>query len=178
MDFQIIHTRAHSKEEHLNSPSLGAMVAEEDRHLLKPEGKTVQLLVSEGLSADAIHANLPSLLPVLWDGLTGKGYALGKPLLARYGRVKLAEEVARATECRVVILLIGERPGGDAAAATSLSAYFLYSPPKGPFEYTVLSNIYSRGIPPLEAASLIVEKTAEILHHGAAGNRLEAIRKA
>lgn len=46
------------------------------------------------------------------------------------------------------------------------------------FEYTVLSNIYSGGgLPPLEAGSVILEKAAQILSHGAAGNRLTALLK-
>jgi ethanolamine ammonia-lyase large subunit len=42
------------------------------------------------------------------------------------------------------------------------------------FECTVISNIYTGGLPPVEAASLIVERCQEILTHRAAGNRLEA----
>ena len=45
------------------------------------------------------------------------------------------------------------------------------------FEYTVVSNIYSGGLPPVEAASLLAEKVWQILEHRAAGNRLEAIQK-
>jgi len=43
------------------------------------------------------------------------------------------------------------------------------------FEYTVISNIYSGGLPPGEAAAVIVEKACEILRQRAAGNRLEAL---
>jgi ethanolamine ammonia-lyase large subunit len=46
------------------------------------------------------------------------------------------------------------------------------------FEYTVISNIYSGGLPPTEAAAVIVEKACEILTHRAAGNRLERLLKA
>ncbi|HEX4149840.1 MAG TPA: hypothetical protein VHY20_12665, partial [Pirellulales bacterium] len=45
------------------------------------------------------------------------------------------------------------------------------------FEYTVISNIYPRGLPALEAAAVIVEKACQILQHRAAGNRLEALLK-
>ena len=44
-----------------------------------------------------------------------------------------------------------------------------------PFEYTVISNIYAEGgLPPAEAAAVIIDKVTQILTHGAAGNRLEA----
>jgi ethanolamine ammonia-lyase large subunit len=106
--------------------------------------------------------------------------------------VKLAEEIARLTQARLVILLIGERPGGDALAARSLSAYLAYhlldpeeqaaaarasGHPGVRFEYTVISNIYSGGLPPVEAGSVIAEKACQILTAGAAGNRLEALAR-
>lgn len=149
-------------------------------------------MVSDGLSADAVHANLAQLLPVLIDGLNSRQIRQGQPILVRYGRVKLAEHLADCLQCRLTILLIGERPGGDALAAQSLSAYLVYqlldpdSQAKAAqfsghreirFEYTVVSNIYSGGLPPVEAASLLVEKIWQILEYQAAGNRLEAIQK-
>ena len=85
----------------------------------------VQILVSDGLSAEAVHHNMPDLLPVLLDGLAGRGISVGQPLLARYGRVKLAEPIAERLAAELVVHLIGERPGGDALASRSLSAYLL-----------------------------------------------------
>lgn len=41
------------------------------------------------------------------------------------------------------------------------------------FEYTVISNIYSGGLPPAEAGGVIGEKICDIVAHKAAGNRLE-----
>ena len=91
--------------------------------------------------------------------------------------------------CDLVVHLIGERPGGDASAARSLSAYLVYRIPEAErgrareasgnatlrHEVTVISNISACGLPPVEAAAVIVEKSEAILRHRAAGNRLEAI---
>jgi len=133
---------------------------------------------------------MKDLLPVLLDGLAGKGIAVGRPIIAPYGRVKLAEPVAERLGAELIVYLIGERPGGDALASRSLSAYFVYHL-KDPgarraaadysgnaairFEYSVISNIYSGGLPPAEAGAVIVEKVDDILAHKAAGNRLEAM---
>jgi ethanolamine ammonia-lyase large subunit len=43
------------------------------------------------------------------------------------------------------------------------------------YEYTVVSNIYAGGLPPLEAGSVVAEKAARILTLRAAGNRLESL---
>jgi ethanolamine ammonia-lyase large subunit len=112
--------------------------------------------------------------------------------VARYGRVKLAEAVADELQAEVVIHLIGERPGGDELSSRSLSAYLVYrlcdpqaqaaaakfsGNPAIRFEYTVVSNIYDGGLPPAEAASVLVERVAEILKLKAAGNRLESLAR-
>jgi ethanolamine ammonia-lyase large subunit len=185
---RLIRTEASSKEAHLNSPDLGSRLAAESAAGLGPEDNQVQILISDGLSAEAVHYNMPDLLPVLLDGLQGMNVKVGQPLLAPYGRVKLAEAVAEKLNAELVICLIGERPGGDALASRSLSAYLAYrlrdaevqkeaarisKNPHIRFEYTVLSNIYSAGLPPLEAGGVIVEKVGEIFNHKAAGNRLE-----
>jgi ethanolamine ammonia-lyase large subunit len=193
VDFRLVETAAPTKEAHLGSPELGARLSPRCKAELFPEHRQVQVLVSDGLSAEAVHHNLPDLLPVLTDGLLGRHVSKGKPIVARYGRVKLAEEVADALHAELVVHLIGERPGGDALASRSLSAYLVYrlSDPETRaeaarfggnanvrFEYTVISNIYEGGLPPLEAAGVIVEKLCQILTHRAAGNRLEALLKA
>jgi len=186
-DLRHVRTTAASKDAHLGSPSLGAQLAPEDALALTPEHTDVQIVVSDGLSAEAVHHNIPALLPVLLDGFAAHGLAVGKTIVAPLGRVKLAEAVAERLQCRVVVMLIGERPGGDAQAARSLSAYLALRLDRDSLaeaarfsgnaaighEYSVISNIHAGGLPPLEAGSVIVEKVLAILDHGAAGNRLE-----
>ena len=182
-----LHTNAHTKAEHLNDAELGAKL--ENTHL-KPEQMDVQIVISDGLSAEAIHHNIPVLLPVLLDGLNSRNLKIGQPILAPYGRVKLAESIGDALQAQLVVTLIGERPGGDALASRSMSAYFAYRLNDKAtqqsaatfscngamqYEYSVLSNIYSGGLPPIEAGSVIAEKVFEILKFKAAGNRLESL---
>jgi len=186
---RVLHTMARTKEAHLNSPDLGARLAPESLTQLVPESNRVQILISDGLSAEAVHHNLKDLLPVLLDGLSGMKLTVGQPLIARHGRVKLAEQVAERLGAELVIYLIGERPGGDALASRSLSAYFAYqlldaiaqkeaarfsNHAEIKFEYSVISNIYAGGLPATEAGGVIVEKASDILEHRAAGNRLES----
>lgn len=136
---------------------------------------------------------MAELLPVLMDGLASKGLKVGRPILARYGRVKLAEHVLDCVKARLAVMLIGERPGGNALASRSMSAYLVYALGEPDvqrraaafsqhadirFEYTVISNVYSAGLPSVEAGSVIAEKAGQILAHRAAGNRLEAAPKA
>lgn len=183
-----LHTNAHNKTDHLNDAELGTMLENSALANLKPEQMDVQIVISDGLSAEAIHHNIPALLPVLMDGLNSHKLNIGQPILVPFGRVKLAECIGDALAAQLVVTLIGERPGGDALASRSMSAYFAYrlndtktqkiaaqfsGNANITYEYSVLSNIYAGGLPPIEAGSVIAEKIFEILQHKAAGNRLE-----
>jgi ethanolamine ammonia-lyase large subunit len=188
-DFRVLSTRARTKEAHLNSPELGARLADQDLARLSPESNQVQLVVSDGLSAAAVAHNVPVLVRVLDDAIAARKLRAGKPMLVRYGRVKIAEHIAEAVAAELVVLLIGERPGGDASAARSLSAYLVFRRPEATsaanggeaedtsprYEYTVISNIHAAGLPPWEAGAVIAEKILQILAFRAAGNRLEGM---
>jgi ethanolamine ammonia-lyase large subunit len=187
--FQVLETKAHTHAEHLGLPARGASLSEACAATLMPEDNAVVILVADGLSAEAVHANIPDLLPVLVDGLAARGISTGRPRLAKYGRVKLAEEVVDRLDARLVVYLLGERPGGDATSSRSLSAYLCLRVPEESlpkaiafsgnaairYEYTVISNIYAGGgLPPVEAAAVIIDKVTRILERKAAGNRLDA----
>ena len=184
VELRRINTAATTKAAHLAHPELGARLDVEALDALKPVGDDAQILISDGLSAEAIHHNIPRLLPLLLKELADAGISVGAPLLAPNGRVKLAEAVGDALAAKLVISLIGERPGGDGMASRSMSAYLAYHVGDATgaerrnaarYEYTVISNIYDQGAPPEAAAAMIAEKVRQILSHQAAGNRLEAL---
>ena len=188
IELRRIATGAGSKSAHLDNPNSGAHLANAAKAALTLETADVQIIVSDGLSAEAVHHNIPHLLPVLMEGLQQRQISVGQPMLAPYGRVKLAEAVGDALGPQLIINLIGERPGGDALASRSMSAYLAYrlpdaesrkaaqafsGNPNAAYEYTVISNIYQGGLAPGEAGRLIAERAKQILSHKAAGNRLE-----
>jgi ethanolamine ammonia-lyase large subunit len=188
----VLKTRARNKPDHLKKPELGTALSEESQKALGPENRDIQIIIADGLSAEAIHHNIHDVLTVLEDGLKSRGYSLGQHILVDYGRVKLAECIGDILEPRLIIMLVGERPGGNALASRSMSAYLAYrlmdpeirrraaeysKSDAITYEYTLISNIYAGGLPALEAGSAVVEKAIQILTHGAAGNRLEEVLK-
>jgi ethanolamine ammonia-lyase large subunit len=192
IDFRVLKTRARNKPDHLKKPELGTALSEESQKALGPENRDIQIIIADGLSAEAIHHNIHDVLTVLEDGLKSRGYSLGQHILVDYGRVKLAECIGDILEPRLIIMLVGERPGGNALASRSMSAYLAYrlmdpeirrraaeysKSDAITYEYTLISNIYAGGLPALEAGSAVVEKAIQILTHGAAGNRLEEVLK-
>jgi len=190
--FRTFQTTARDKAHHLKDPEAGSQFSVNSLNSIVPENKDIQIVVTDGLSAEAVHYNVPEMLAVLEDGLKSRGYSLGRHILVKYGRVKLAESIGDALGANLVIMLIGERPGGNATASRSMSAYLAlnlkdrevrscaaaYSGnPDIRYEYTLICNIYPGGLPALEAGSVAVEKAIQILALQAAGNRLEDILK-
>ncbi|MHA2938416.1 ethanolamine ammonia-lyase subunit EutB [Vibrio sp. RC27] len=190
--FREFKSTALDHSEHLKNPELGSKLSQEDLNTLTKESNDVQIIITDGLSAEAIHHNVPELIPVLMDGLKSRNYTLGEPIVTHFGRVKLAECIADVLDCNIAILLAGERPGGDALSSKSMSAYLVlklkdadaqknaakYSELENiRYEYTLITNIYQGGLPPVEGGSVVAEKVMEILEHQAAGNRLEDLLK-
>lgn len=192
IEFRRLYTTADTKSAHLDNPGKGALLDVTSAASLSPENADVQILISDGLSPQAVHHNIPRLLPALLDRLEDESVQIGRPILVPYGRVKLAESVGEALNAKLIVNLIGERPGGDAASSRSLSAYIAYrlvdedardAAAAGRsaavrYEYSVISNIHDGGLPPTEAARQIAERVRQILTHKAAGNRLEQLLSA
>jgi ethanolamine ammonia-lyase small subunit len=74
---------------------------------------------------------------------------------------------------RVIVLLIGERPG--LATAESLSAYMAYSPRPGntDADRNLVSNIHSRGVSPDDAAGRITHLAEQMMALKRSGTTLK-----
>jgi ethanolamine ammonia-lyase small subunit len=83
------------------------------------------------------------------------GVTVGTVVIAEGARVALGDEVGELLDARLLVVLIGERPG--LSAADSLGVYVTYSPRPGltDAERNCISNIRPGGLAPdLAAANL------------------------
>ena len=71
--FTRIASAAPDRETHLADPGAGARLSADALAALSPGEDDVVIVVSDGLSAEAVHHAVPELLPVLLDGLAGGG---------------------------------------------------------------------------------------------------------
>lgn len=159
-----VTTRARSKAEHLLHPDQGRRLAAEAFDALGrcPVGADLQVIIGDGLSAAAIGAQVPDLLPRLAAGAARLGWSFGRPFFLRHCRVGVMNDVGDRLGPAVLVLLIGERPG--LATAESLSAYLAYRPRAGQTDAdrNLISNIHARGTPPAEAAGRILGLAARM----------------
>lgn len=124
-----VRSEISDKNLYLTRPDMGRRLSPEAIDALKSQcvmNPDVQVVVSDGLSTDAITANYEEILPPLLAGLKQAGLNVGTPFFVRYGRVKIEDQIGEILGAKVVILLVGERPG--LGQSESLSCYAVYSP--------------------------------------------------
>ncbi len=175
-DMWEVQSRVADKSEYLTRPDLGRLLSDEGKKLVMERCKKspqVQVVISDGLSTDAVTNNYDEILPPLLKGLESAGFAVGTPFFLRYGRVKAQDEIGDMLQAEANLLLIGERPG--LGQSESLSCYCVYKPTKETVESDrmVISNIHKGGTPPVEAAAVIVDLTRRMLEQKASGLKLK-----
>lgn len=167
-----LHTQVDEINQYLTRPDLGRVLSEDGARALRErcvQAPDVQIVVSDGLSTEAITANFDEILPPLTRYLQGAGLSLGTPLFVRFGRVKVEDQIGHLLQAKVVILLIGERPG--LGQSESLSCYLVHRPTPTTVEAdrTCISNIHRGGTPPVEAAAAIADLAATMIRLQASG---------
>jgi ethanolamine ammonia-lyase small subunit len=160
-----VSTRAASKEEFLLKPHLGRHFADSARSEILnrcAKGSDFQIAIGDGLSVPAIAAQVPPLIPLLYESAVNRGWSVGQTFAIRHCRVGILNEIGELLVSTIVVLLIGERPG--LAAADSLSAYMAYRPDSTHTDANrnLVSNIHARGLSSNDAANRIL-RLAELM---------------
>src|SRR5277367_2476817 len=161
-----VRSRASSKDEYLQHPSLGRAFDDASRSEIVRRcaaERDVQIAIGDGLSVPAIGAQVPRLLPLLVEGAVARGWSVGQTFIIHHCRVGIVNEIGELLRPRMVLLLIGERPG--LATAESLSAYMAYQPDRthSDANRNLISNIHGRGLSADEAAARILNLCAQMM---------------
>ena len=171
-------TQASSKDGYPLNPSLGRCFSEASRAELLRRCATrndLQIAIGDGLSVTAVIAQVPTLLPALYDGAKSRGWTIGEVFVIRHCRVGILNEIGDLLAPTVAVLLIGERPG--LATDESLSAYMAYKPrmTQTDANRNLVSNIHARGVSPTAAAVRILDlQAAQMMQARSSGARLTA----
>ncbi|MCI0490069.1 MAG: ethanolamine ammonia-lyase subunit EutB [Blastocatellia bacterium] len=123
-----VRTKAASRDDYLMHPESGEAIREEDGSrilsLYASHRPDVQIVISDGLNADAVNENLRTLLPPLRSLLIETGYNIGDvDIVIDNGRVRAGYHTGALLGVEVIVHLIGERPG---TGLNTLSAYLTY----------------------------------------------------
>ena len=172
MGLWTVQTQCDSKDTYLTRPDLGRKLSPEAVETIKAKCKknpTVQIYVADGLSSAAVQANAPDCCAAIRQGLQAQGIELGPVPFIQFCRVGAGDHIGDLTDCEVICLLVGERPG--LVTNESMSAYLTYRPHTGIAEScrTVVSNIHRQGVSAVEAGAHIASLIGRILAQKASG---------
>ena len=167
-----VSTHAADKDDYLLRPDRGRHFTDESRAIILKRcasRQDVQVVIGDGLSIAAVSAQVPALVPLLADGARERGWTFGQVFANRYCRVGILNEIGELLQPRVVLLLIGERPG--LATAESLSAYLAYEPCTSHTDANrnLISNIHARGVPVRQASTRILHLVEQMMKRKTSG---------
>lgn len=134
---QILHSAAADRNVYLQRPDLGRRLAPVARAALAalrdPSGEDrpydVAFVIADGLSALAVTQNAAPFLQMLRTRLLAQQWAIAPPSIVLQGRVAVGDEVGELLGAKIVVVLIGERPG--LSSPDSMGLYITWAPTVG-----------------------------------------------
>ncbi|KWV57887.1 ethanolamine ammonia-lyase [Bradyrhizobium macuxiense] len=150
-----VSSQARSRRDYLRRPDLGRMLDPASMRSLEAKGIgpcSCAIVIGDGLSPTAVNVHAVELLRRLLPRLAADGIDVGAPIIASGARVALGDEIGAVIGARMLVMLIGERPG--LSAPDSLGAYLTFAPRIGltDAERNCVSNIHGAGLSYAEAA--------------------------
>ncbi|VVM50358.1 Ethanolamine ammonia-lyase light chain [Pseudomonas fluorescens] len=131
----LLQSAATNRDSYLQRPDLGRKLSEKSAQTLRdhaaanPGGVDLVIVVADGLSALAVHRHTLPLLARLEEQMTSDGWSVAPIILVEQGRVAVADQIGELLGAKMVVILIGERPG--LSSPDSLGLYFTYAPKVG-----------------------------------------------
>ncbi|PMV85653.1 ethanolamine ammonia-lyase [Pseudomonas sp. FW306-1C-G01A] len=131
----LLHSAATNRDSYLQRPDLGRKLSDESAQTLReyaqanPGGVDLVIVVADGLSALAVHRHTLPFLARMQEQIEAEGWSVSPVVLVEQGRVAVADEIGELLGAKMVVILIGERPG--LSSPDSLGLYFTYNPKVG-----------------------------------------------
>lgn len=163
----VLHSAVTDRLQYLQRPDLGRRLDAPSRERLKSlspapgAGWDIAIVIADGLSSLAVAQNAVPLLVAL-RRLLADDVRVAPPVVVEQGRVAIGDEIGELLGARLVLLLIGERPG--LSSPDSMGAYLTWAPRVGLTDASrnCVSNIRPAGLPWDEAAVKVHYLLSEI----------------
>lgn len=160
-----IQSRANDHTQFLLRPDLGELLAVDSETNLKQYAtqypsdcnKDLLIILSGGLSPIALQKQIPQFLPAFIQKIQQEAWSMAPILINPKGRVALSDHANFYFKAKVVIMLIGERPG--LSSADSMGIYITYNAKPGCTndQRNCISNIHEHGLSHNEAALKLID---------------------
>jgi ethanolamine ammonia-lyase small subunit len=153
-----LHSAASDRNVYLKRPDLGRKLDQTSRETLIRYGQTVSgskenarpydvaFVLADGLSALAIEINVVPFLKLACPHLVEQGYCIAPFTIVEQGRVAIGDEIGALLGAKLVVVLIGERPG--LSSPDSMGLYITWNPKVGLTDESrnCISNIRREGL--------------------------------
>lgn len=174
-----LHSAAADRDQYLQRPDLGRRLNEESVQQLqactaaRPGGVDLAVVIADGLSALAVHRHAVPFLQRMREQAAADGWSEAPVMLVEQGRVAVGDEVGELLGAKMVIILIGERPG--LSSPDSLGLYFTYAPKVGlnDAHRNCISNIRLEGLSYATAAHRLLYLMREACRRQLSGVHLK-----
>jgi ethanolamine ammonia-lyase small subunit len=176
----VVSSQARDKEEFLLRPDLGRRLSEEARVILSERARAfsgtapdVMFVICDGHSSMAMHRTSADFILKFFEKARWDPKDLPPCCIAERGRVALADEAADIFKARLVINLIGERPG--LRTPDSMGIYMTYGAFPGIQEglRNCISNVRPGGLSPDDAVRRLSYLVESALSRNLTGTALK-----
>ncbi|GGC70987.1 ethanolamine ammonia-lyase subunit EutC [Undibacterium terreum] len=149
----VLHSAAADRGVYLQRPDLGRMLDSASRKILENAKSVsadrrydVAFVIADGLSALAIAQHAAPLLHTVWERMAKENWSIAPVCIVQQGRVAIGDEVGELLGARMVVVLIGERPG--LSSPDSMGLYLTWAPRNGLTDASrnCISNVRPEGL--------------------------------
>jgi ethanolamine ammonia-lyase small subunit len=170
-----VHSRALDRASYLLRPDLGRRLHADSLTKLQAIAKKpidLLIVVGDGLSSLAVSSHVSLLLEAMKVYIPTE-WNVGPIVIVSQARVAIADEVAEALGAKMVVMLIGERPG--LSSPDSLGVYLTFNPQVGcsDADRNCISNVRPEGLVYAAAANKLLWLAKEALRLQVSGVALK-----
>jgi ethanolamine ammonia-lyase small subunit len=165
----VLHSAAESRAVYLQRPDLGrrldaassAMLAARREEQAGAQPYDLCIVLADGLSAFAVSTHAAPFLQALRARLGAETWRVASPVIVQQGRVAIGDEIGELLGARLVVVLIGERPG--LSSPDSMGLYITWAPHRGLTDESrnCISNVRPAGLGYEDAAARLHYLLAE-----------------
>lgn len=172
-----VRSKIEDRTHYLQRPDLGRQLHPDSLHILQTESASpkvdIVFVIADGLSALAVEQHAAALLLEVIPLLRQQDFNIGPIIVAEQARVALGDEIGAALQARLLVMLIGERPG--LSSPDSVGVYLTWGPKPGRMdsERNCISNVRPDGLPIKTAAHKLHFLIKQSLHRQLSGIHLK-----
>ena len=176
----VLDSAASDRLQYLQHPDKGRRLDDASRERLRAlpqpqDGRRcdIAFVIADGLSALAIAQHAVPLLDAVMRLIAAEHWVLAPLTVVRQGRVAVGDEVGELLGARLVVLLIGERPG--LSSPDSLGIYLTWMPRVGLTDErrNCISNVRPAGLSHEDAAAKAFYLVSQMRRRQLSGVRLK-----